>query len=451
MMKVRPPAVAGSFYTGDPAELRRQVRGFIDAAPTGVAPPKAVIVPHAGYIYSGPTAGYAYAALSGLRDRVRRVVLLGPAHRVYVEGLAASTADAFQTPLGRVPVDTDAVRELTTHFPFVRLHDGTHAPEHSLEVQLPFLQSVLENFRLVPLVVGDAEAAEVEAVLDHLWGGEETLIVISSDLSHYLDYDTAKRVDGATLRKVLALDPEGIGSEQACGQIPIRGLLRVAARRQLRAELLDHRNSGDTAGPKSQVVGYAGVAFYESAGNATLETGERRTLTDIARSSVHHGLTHGVPFAPSLTGLPERLHEMRATFVTLKTYGELRGCIGTLNAQRPLAEDVAYNAFAAAFRDPRFAPLPASEFEALSVSISVLSPALPIVCGSEAELLASLRPGIDGVVLREGTRTGTFLPAVWESLSEPRDFLSQLKRKAGLAPDYWSPTLRAERYTTESW
>lgn len=450
-MKVRPPAVAGTFYTDDAPALRRQVEGFVRAAPGEGPPPKAVIAPHAGYVYSGQVAGHAYAPLAPLREQIRRVVLLGPAHRVYTTGLATSSAEAFDTPLGGVPVDRAAVAELVERFPFVRAHDAVHAQEHSLEVHLPFLQSVLGHFSLVPLAVGDADPREVEAVLDHLWGGPETLIVISSDLSHYLNYATATRMDRETVAHILALAPQALGADRACGQIPIRGLLRTAARHKLHARLLDYRNSGDTAGPKSQVVGYAAIGFYENRDDASLGADERRRLTDIAHASVRHALKHGAPLTPALDELPERLRVVRATFVTLKKHGELRGCIGTLNARRPLAEDVSRNAYAAAFQDPRFPPLTMAEFGLLSFSISVLSPAVPIGFGSETELLASLRPGVDGVILREGNRTGTFLPSVWESLSEPRDFLAHLKRKAGLASDYWSPTLRAERYTTESW
>lgn len=450
-MKVRPPAVAGTFYTSDAAELRRQVEGFVHAPRPDRRAPKAIIAPHAGYIYSGAVAGHVYAALAPLRNVVQRVVLLGPAHRVYTHGLAASSADAFDTPLGRVPLDRPAIAGLIERFSFVQIHDAVHAPEHCLEVHLPFLQTVLEDFQVIPLAAGDADPREVEAVLDYLWGGPETLIVVSSDLSHYLDYAAAVRTDRQTINDILALKQQALGSDQACGQVPIRGLLRTAERRHLHMQLLDYRNSGDTAGPKSQVVGYAAIACYEDPDAVLLAGEDRRVLTDIARSSVRHALTHGAPLSRPLADLPASLRARRATFVTLKKRGELRGCIGTLSARRPLAEDVSHNAYAAAFQDPRFPPLSAVEFDDLSFGISVLSPAVPIAFGSESELLASLRPGVDGVILREGARTGTFLPAVWESLSEPRDFLAQLKRKAGLSSQYWSPTLRAERYTTESW
>jgi AmmeMemoRadiSam system protein B len=254
---VRHPAVAGRFYPADPHELRAMVREMLDAAP---APPdgpgpKAIIAPHAGYIYSGPIAATAYRRLAADRDRIRRVVLLGPAHRVPFQGLAASSAEAFETPLGLVPVDADAVAAATA-LPQVRTYDGAHDLEHSLEVHLPFLQEALGDFTLAPFAVGDASPDEVGRVLDALWGGPETRVVVSSDLSHYHDYETATRLDRSTSEAIEALRPEAIAYEHACGRNPINGLLHVASERGLHAETVDLRNSGDTAGPRSQVVGY---------------------------------------------------------------------------------------------------------------------------------------------------------------------------------------------------
>jgi AmmeMemoRadiSam system protein B len=253
---VRAPAVAGSFYPGTRRELEEAVRGYLEAAPrTNEPPPKALIVPHAGYVYSGPIAASAYARVAGLRSQVSRVVLLGPAHRVAVAGLAAPAATAFATPLGPVPLDSDALRQAAA-LPQVQVEEAAHIPEHSLEVHLPFLQRTLSDFRLVPLLVGDATPDEVAEVLDLLWGGDETLIVVSSDLSHYYDYETARRMDAATTLAIESLDPEAIGYEQACGRIPVQGLLVTARKRGLRVRSIDVRNSGDTAGSRDAVVGY---------------------------------------------------------------------------------------------------------------------------------------------------------------------------------------------------
>ncbi len=261
-MKLRTPAVSGAFYPRDADELGRMVDACLaEAAPAaGEPPPKALIVPHAGYVYSGPIAGRGYARLAPVRDTVSRVVLLGPAHRVFVQGLAASSADAFVTPLGAVAVDRAAVAA-ACELPQVRVSDEAHAPEHSLEVHLPFLQRVLGDFALVPFAVGDASDEEVADVLEKLWGGPETLIVVSSDLSHYYDHATARRLDAAACRAIEALEPGALDEESACGRVPICGLLLAARRHGLAARTLDLRNSGDTAGSRDQVVGYGAWAF----------------------------------------------------------------------------------------------------------------------------------------------------------------------------------------------
>jgi AmmeMemoRadiSam system protein B len=265
MPTVRPAAVAGMFYPRSAGALAGEVRSALAgvpgarAQPSGAGWPKALIVPHAGYVYSGPIAATGYARLEAGRDAIRRVVAFGPAHRVAVRGLALPVARSFATPLGDVRLDEEAIAAVAD-LPFVVESEAAHAQEHSLEVQLPFLQAVLGDFALVPFAVGQATGEEVAVVMNRLWGGPETLILVSSDLSHYHPYATAQRVDRATADAVLALDAR-IDHEQACGATPINGLLRCAAMRGLAPTLLDLRNSGDTAGDRSQVVGYASFAF----------------------------------------------------------------------------------------------------------------------------------------------------------------------------------------------
>lgn len=256
---IRPPAVAGAFYPGDAQSLAdgvcRLLAGAIPEAPA----PKALIVPHAGYVYSGGTAAAAYRLLRPIRSLVRRVILLGPAHRVAVRGLAVPAAAYFSTPLGAVPIDRNALAALAD-LPQVVVSDAAHAPEHSLEVQLPFLQTALADFRLVPFAVGHCSPAAVAQVLDRLWGGTETLVVVSSDLSHYLSYREAEAIDSTTCGRILELSPD-IDTQEACGAYPINGLLIAARRHGLRPSLVQRCNSGDTAGDRSRVVGYAAFAF----------------------------------------------------------------------------------------------------------------------------------------------------------------------------------------------
>ncbi|MBC8520175.1 MAG: AmmeMemoRadiSam system protein B [Gammaproteobacteria bacterium] len=257
---IREPAVAGTFYPADPVELSHMVRGFIDAGQSSTTIPKAIIAPHAGYIYSGPVAGSAYRALSPLKGVVERVVLLGPSHHLAFNGLAASGADFYASPLGLVPLDRDALQQVI-ELPQVKMIDEAHQPEHSLEVHIPFLQEVLGDFSLLPLVVGNASPTDVAEVLEALWGGPETVIIISSDLSHYQPYEIAQQLDSKTSQAIEDLDDSAINHDDACGRMPINGLLYLARKRGLQGAAIDLRNSGDTAGDKSRVVGYGAYLF----------------------------------------------------------------------------------------------------------------------------------------------------------------------------------------------
>jgi AmmeMemoRadiSam system protein B len=263
MPAIRPAAVAGSFYPGDPSALAAEVASYLaeSRAGLGVRAPKAIIAPHAGYMYSGAVAGSIYARLAPLRGVVRRVVLAGPAHRVYVSGAAVPAVEAFASPLGTVALDLEALATLR-RLDFVEVSDAAHAREHSLEVHLPFLQAVLGTFALVPVVVGDASPAQMAELFGLVWGGPETLIVVSSDLSHYLPYDSARGRDRDTARSIVDLRASLVPDE-ACGAAPINGLLRAAREKGLRAEMVDLRNSGDTAGGLDRVVGYGAFAFTE--------------------------------------------------------------------------------------------------------------------------------------------------------------------------------------------
>ncbi len=447
MSTLRPAAVAGLFYPEVPAVLRKTLADLLTAAgPAASSPPKALIVPHAGYVYSGPVAARAYARLGNQRGRIRRVVLLGPTHRVPVRGLALPAADRFATPLGEVALDRVGMQRLAG-LPQVLTSAAAHQMEHSLEVQLPFLQTVLGDFALLPLAVGDATAAEVAEVLEQVWGGDETLIVISSDLSHFLPDAQARKLDRQTANAILALDPH-LDHEQACGATPVNGLLLAARRHGLHPVELDVRNSSETAGDPQRVVGYAAFAFESAADAEQPEADDKgQTLLQLARAEIASKLgQEATPPAQSAW-----LQAPGASFVTLTRQGELRGCIGTLEAHRPLERDVRENAVAAAFHDPRFTPLSRAEFTAIRVEVSLLSPTRPIEARDEAAALAALRPHVDGVVFEYGHYRSTFLPQVWEQLPEPAAFLAQLKRKAGLPMDFWSEQVRLSRYTVSKW
>lgn len=499
MRHVRRAAVAGTFYPARPKQLSATVDVMLTAAAADAARrpgapadlrPKALIVPHAGYIYSGQVAAAAYLRLKPLAERICRVVLVGPCHRVPIRGLAVPDADAFATPLGEVPLDRDGIAAALTH-PAVQRSEHAHLEEHALEVHLPFLQTLLPRFTLVPLVVGDADGEAVAAVLERLWGGDETLIVISSDLSHYLPYEEAKALDAVTCRAIEDGDGAAIGFDQACGRIPIAGLLLAARRHRLRVATLELCNSGDTAGDRRRVVGYgawilgldpgaaadrddanrdeedraeedragagaagdaatAGVVAATGAALAGLVARYGRTLVATAAASIAHGLAHRRPLAVDAGRAAAALQEEGASFVTLTRRGALRGCIGSAEALRPLLEDVSLNAFAAAFRDPRFPPLTADEADDLDIKVSVLSPPERVAFSDEADLLARLRPGEDGLVIESGRHRALFLPDVWQMLPAPPAFLDHLKQKAGLANRGLPGDLAAWRFASRS-
>ena len=261
--RVRPAAQAGRFYSSSPVRLQADLNDYLSAvSPPEGAVPKALIVPHAGYVFSGPVAASGFVRLGPAHQQIRRVVLIGPSHYEDFDGLAASGMDAFATPLGLVQLDAGG-RAAIEVLPCVDVFEPAHAPEHCLEVELPFLQTVLDDFAIVPLLTGQAATEDVEEVLERLWGGPETCIVISSDLSHYLDHTTATRTDRATAADIQALQWEHLSDQCACGHRAIRGLLSLARRRGLRCEILDLRNSGDTSGARDRVVGYGAFAFYE--------------------------------------------------------------------------------------------------------------------------------------------------------------------------------------------
>ena len=446
MNAVRPAAVAGMFYPGEARALAAELDDLLGAvaSPTPrLGYPKALIVPHAGYIYSGGVAARAYDELTAARGSVRRVVLLGPSHRVAVRGLAVPSVQAFATPLGTVRIDHDAlgmVRALRQ----VVVNDAAHALEHSLEVQLPFLQEVLGDFALAPFAVGAASVPEVAEVLERLWGGPETLIVVSTDMSHYHAYQQARAIDGATIERIAGFAAD-IDHEEACGATPLNGLLSFSKRRNLSLKLLAACNSGDTAGGKDRVVGYSSFGLYEG-GEVPLEEAGRVLLAR-ARAAIESHLTGESGKAIDAPWL----RQAGATFVTLMKEGQLRGCIGSLEPARPLGEDVAHNAFAAAFRDPRFPAMTPAEWPQCRAEVSLLSAPKPLRFADEADLLAQIRAGDDGLILEADGKRSTFLPQVWEDLPEKRLFLAQLLKKAGLPADTRLTRCKVSRYRVFKW
>ena len=468
MQNIRPPAIAGTFYPSNPHELKVTVKYFLNEAEKYIDNttiiPKAIIAPHAGYIYSGLTAAAVYNRLKPAREKIKRVVILGPCHRVATKGLALPSAEIFQTPLGDVHIDTDAIASIKD-LDYVEIFNETHAEDHSIEIHLPFLQTILDSFKLVPLIVGDTNPEKVAEILDILWGGPETLILISSDLSHYLNYNQATLLDRQTCKAIEQMNPNAIGREQACGRHSIKGLLMLGKEKGLVVKIADMRNSGDTAGTKDRVVGYGSWYFEENYGENNKNKAEAESamsdileqhgekLLRLAASAIFSQLLHPETKNFKLPILNEVLTDTGASFITLSKKDQLRGCIGSLQATKPLIKDIIENACKAAFEDPRFPRLTIEEVRSgdIEISISILSSQTQIYFSNEADLLSKLQPGIDGIILKEGTQCrSVFLPSVWEQIPSPKQFINHLKLKAGLPEDYWSNTIEAWRYTTKS-
>jgi len=447
---VQPPGVAGFFYPGNPDELAAGVDGSLARAAPPRLQPKAVIAPHAGHIYSGDIAGAAYRLLAQRKGEIKRVILLGPNHRRPVRGVALSPADVWATPLGHLPVAQNA-RDWLARQPGVAVDAVPFINEHSLEVHLPFVQRSLGEVEILPILVGQAPRDTVSKMLETLWGGPETAIIVSSDLSHFHDYATCQAKDEETSVAIERLRPEGCDEDRACGRYAIHGLLDQAQRRDLRVTALDVRNSGDTRGSRDRVVGYGSFAF-EYAHAAQLDAETRGLLLKLTRETIRQSVLHKGA-APKLQvngSLPRLLRAQRATFVTLKVGGRLRRCRGSLLPHRPLINDIMDNTWKSAFDDPRFPPLTPAEAEQIDLHVSILSTPRRIPATSEAELLRELRPDIDGLILRDGQRQALFLPSVWAEIPDPLTFVRHLKQKAGLRPDHWSQTMEAYRFSTES-
>lgn len=445
-MTVQPPVVAGSFYPADPGTLGSTVKGLLSSAPAlDVPPPKAVVLPHAGYRFSGAVA--ASAAIT-LRPGIQRVVILGPSHRFAFKGVALPDANALATPLGELPLDRAACDALLAE-PDVAVVPRAFAEEHSIEVELPFLIARLGEVALVPLVVGEISVDRLAALIGKLWGGEETLIVISTDLTHFLTAEQAAKIDLATAHKVEKTDGSRLSGRDACGHRPLSAFLKIAAEKGLRMTRTALTHSGAVTGDNTRVVGYGAWLAHE-AEEARLSPAHRSAVLRVARQTLLSRARKGRPPEISLGSFPAPLQGIAPAFVTLTRKGRLRGCIGSLQPHQPLARDVLHNAVKAGFKDPRFTPITEAEIEGTDLEVAILSAPAPMLFSSQADLRAQIRPGRDGLIFESKGRRGTFLPKVWDHLATPDAFLDGLKVKAGLPKDHWAEDVQVWRYVTET-
>jgi AmmeMemoRadiSam system protein B/AmmeMemoRadiSam system protein A len=455
--RIRESVIAGTWYPGDPESLKKTIKTYLDAVPEPeghapfAAPPTALIVPHAGYRYSGQVAAHAYKRIRNAAFDT--VFIVAPSHRVRFSGVSIYGGAGYRTPLGVVPVDRETAAALMEGDDRIRYVPEAHAQEHALEIQLPFLQVVLGDFKLVPLVMGDQRLDVCRWLARKLAShakGRSALIVASTDLSHYHSYEAAKKRDKIVLDRVAAFDPEGLnrrlasGACEACGGGPM--VTAMLAARHLgadRARVLHYANSGDVTGDRDQVVGYMAAGFWKAGGEKRSErsrppalqrpfltAAEKALLHDIARESIAARLRGASP--RRYQGLSPALRERRGAFVTLKKGGRLRGCIGHIAGRQPLADTVCEMAQAAAFEDPRFPPVTPSEAGDLQIEISAMTPL------KEIDAIEEIQVGTHGLYIVNGSRSGLLLPQVAsENGWDCHTFLEQTCRKAGLPKAAW--------------
>jgi AmmeMemoRadiSam system protein B/AmmeMemoRadiSam system protein A len=455
---VRQAVWAGRFYKADPSALVQDIdRLTRKAQKTGIRIPpgkslKAIIMPHAGYIYSGWTAAHAALVLPMARglqsDQFSKVILLGPDHRIGFKNAAISDVTAYETPLGTINLHKD-VKKLRRQPDLFQRLPAARDKEHSLEVILPFLQRYLADFQLVPVMIGQGDGQRISGALDSIIR-RDTLLVVSSDLSHFLAYSEAVARDRETIDEIINLKPARLikTDNRACGKMPLLVLIEIARRHHWQPVLLHYSNSGDTAGDRSRVVGYAAIAFFgdlpmENNDNAGVQFSQAQgqMLVKLARQTILDKLDRAAAEPPAedlLAALDDdRFTLSCGTFVTLKIKGQLRGCIGNLTSTESVLDGVKRNAINAALHDPRFSPLSKDELERTQIEVSILSEPQPLAYRDGQDLIKKLRPQVDGVIIRKDHASATFLPQVWEQLPGPEDFLTHLCMKAGLPSDAW--------------
>lgn len=440
-MQIKSPAAAGKFYTNNKEELLKQLNAFEDNNITDYSYiTRGIIVPHAGYVYSGQLASEGFQYLD---KKAKNIFIIAPPHYVAVEGAALSSFSKWSTPLGEIDVNQDINEELLRLFG-CEFQDEAFVQEHSAEVQVPFIQKYLPHAKIIPILASDVN--KIEKIIAHYWHDGECAFVISSDLSHFYPSAEAKKIDNLTAEMIETKNVDKFEHQQACGAVGVCALVnfvKTVGYSLIRVGLV---NSGDVTGDTSSVVGYGSWLVYQGAKNEFIKKYFSDFVISTCKKSILAGLNKELPACEKI---PAVFNEQGACFVTLEKNSELRGCIGSIIAHRPLIEDLAKNAQSSAFSDPRFQPLKEDEFEQLSIDVSLLSDPVKMEFNDESELLIQIRPFIDGIIIKERNYQAVYLPSVWEQLPEKELFLDSLKIKAGLPPKYFSSTFEAYRFTTE--
>ncbi len=442
MAKIKAPAVANTFYSGNVDELNAQLCSFAKNSGNSYEyKTRAVIVPHAGLVYSGQLA---YEGINQLDKCVKSIFIIAPAHRVAFEGIALSSFDEWKTPMGTIGVNQAICKELEQKFN-AKIFDEGHREEHSIEIQLPIIQTVFENVNIIPVLVGRENPETVKKIINEYYSNKDFGFIISSDLSHFLNDENAKKIDDETATMIETGDIKNLRYEQACGAVGIFGLVEFANDNNYSLIRINMMNSSVSSGDKSKVVGYGAWFLYEGTKNKFLKEYYSDYMLNLCKNVISSHFTGEKVY----TAHAPVFNELGACFVTLKKQNMLRGCIGSIIAHQPLIYDLVQHAKDAAFRDPRFNPVDEFEVKDLTVDISILSQPVKILFNDEADLLDKIVPYKDGIIIKDGGFQAVYLPSVWEEIPDKEMFLKSLKIKAGMLPEHFSKTFEAYRFETE--
>lgn len=446
MNKIKPAAVAGKFYPLEKDELVAQLNQFAKNNLKRYAYfSRAIIVPHAGYFYSGQLANNGFQCLN---RNAKNVFVFAPSHYQKFNGLGLSSADEWATPLAKTGLNKSIVTDLLRSFIYCDYVDEAFEMEHSIEVQLPFIQEFLPQARIVPILIGDASVSEIVSVLEKFWDNDDNVFVFSSDLSHFYSAENANKIDFITAEMVESNNFEQFNCEQACGALGIRAVLDFAKKNDYSMIRVGLYNSGDITGEKSSVVGYGSWFMYQGDKSEFIKKYYSDLILEICKKSIKSGLSDEKPEL-DLKNIPPIFNQKGACFVTLEKSGMLRGCIGSIVAHRSLLQDLIENSYSAAFSDPRFMPVEEAELETISIAVSLLSEPEKMRFKDEIDLISQIIPDEDGIIIKDGVHQAVYLPSVWEQLPDVKMFLQSLKLKAGLSADHFSDTFEAYRFRVQ--
>ena len=442
MKRIKEPSVANMFYSGDIEELKNQLNNFaLNNTDKYEYKTRAVIVPHAGYIYSG---NLAYSGISHLNKDIKNIFIFAPAHRVFFQGLSLTSYDEWKTPLGNIEINNQINQKLAEKFD-ANYFDEAFSEEHSIEVQIPIIQSIFSNVKIIPVLIGQENSRAVFNIIKEYYQNTDCGFIISSDLSHFFKDDDAKRIDSKTAQLIETGNIQNFSHERACGATGICGLVEFANEFNYSLIRIGMINSSNATGDKSRVVGYGSWMLYEGSKNKFIKEYYSEYLLKFSRNVILSELENN----QAETNHPSVFDEFGACFVTLKKHQNLRGCIGSIIAYRSLFEDIVQHSKNSAFNDPRFKPVDISEVEELKISISLLSEPKQINFSDEADLLNKIVPYKDGLIIKDNNLQAVYLPCVWEELPEKELFLKSLKMKAGMPPEHFSSSFEAYRFEAE--